>query len=145
MSIVNFLDDTQKQAILDAIVSAEKGSSAEIRVHLDSMCLGNPVTAAVKQFSKLDMQNTADRNGVLIYVAYKSRKCAIVGDEGINNVVPINFWDDCYALMTSHFKSNDFGGGIAAATYKVGEKLKEFFPYKEDDVNELSDEISFGK
>ena len=59
--------------------------------------------------------------------------------------MPINFWDECYAVMTSHFKDNDFGGGIAAATIKVGEKLKEFFPYEDDDTNELSDEISFGR
>lgn len=145
MSVVNFLSEEQKQTILNAISDAENGSSAEIRVHLDSMCLGNPVTAAVKQFAKLEMDKTRDRNGVLIYVAYKSRKCAIVGDKGINDVVGENFWDDCYHLMTEHFKTSDFGGGIAAAVLKVGDKLKEFFPYYEGDVNELPDDISFGK
>lgn len=145
MSVVNFLNEKQKQDILDAIVTAEKGTSAEIRVHLDSMCLGNPVTAAIKQFNKLDMDKTKERNGVLVYVAYKSRKCAIIGDEGINKVVEPTFWDDCYGVMTSHFKSDDFGEGIAAAVLKAGEKLKEFFPYQSDDKNELPDEISFGK
>lgn len=145
MGVKNFLSESQKQDIVNAIVTAENGTSAEVRVHLDSMCLGNPVTAAIKQFDQLGMHNTKDKNGVLIYVAYKSRKCAIVGDEGINAVVPANFWDECYATMTTHFKSDDFGGGIAAAILKVGEKLKEFFPYQSDDVNELSDEISFGK
>lgn len=145
MSVVNFLNEKQKQDILDAIVTAEKGTSAEIRVHLDSMCLGNPVTAAIKQFNKLDMDKTKERNGVLVYVAYKSRKCAIIGDEGINKVVESTFWDECYSAMTSHFKSDDFGGGIAAAVLKAGEKLKEFFPYQSDDKNELPDEISFGK
>lgn len=145
MSTVNFLNEEQKQEILRAIEGAENGTSAEIRVHLDSMCLGNPVTAAVKQFTALNMQNTKERNGVLVYVAYKSRKCAIVGDEGINNIVEATFWDDCYHLMSNHFKNNDFSGGISAAVTKAGNKLKELFPYQSDDVNELSDEISFGK
>lgn len=145
MKVANFLDETNKQNIVDAITKAEKGSSAEIRVHLDSTCLGNPITAAIKEFKRLNMQNTKDRNGVLVYVAYKSRKCAIVGDEGINTVVPADFWDECYSVMTSRFKENDFGGGIAASVAKVGEKLKEYFPYQDDDTNELSNEISFGK
>lgn len=145
MGAVNFLTEIQKQDIMDAIVKAEKGTSAEIRVHLDSMCLGNPVTAAIKQFNALAMDKTQERNGVLVYVAYKSRKCAIVGDDGINKMVEPTFWDECYQLMATHFKSDDFGGGIAAAVLKAGEKLKEFFPYQSGDVNELSDEISFGK
>lgn len=145
MSVVNFLDNTNKQNIINAITNAEDGSSAEIRVHLDSTCLGNPITAAIKEFNRLGMKNTKDRNGVLVYVAYKSRKCAIVGDEGINSVVPANFWDECYSIMTSHFKENDFGGGIAASIAKVGEKLKEYFPYQDDDTNELPNDISFGK
>lgn len=145
MGVVNFLTETQKQEIIDAISTAEKGTSAEIRVHLDSMCLGNPVTAAIKQFNALGMDKTKERNAVLVYVAYKSRKCAIIGDDGINKVVGETFWDDCYQSMSTHFKNNDFGGGIAAAVLKSGEKLKEFFPYQSDDVNELSDEISFGK
>ncbi|MEG0499585.1 MAG: TPM domain-containing protein [Rikenellaceae bacterium] len=145
MSTTNFLNEQQKQTIMNAIAEAEKDSSAEIRVHLDSMCLGNPVTAAIKQFNALKMHDTKEHNGVLVYVAYKSRKCAIVGDEGINKLVDPKFWDECYNLMATHFKIDDFGGGIAAAVLKAGEKLKEFFPYQSDDVNELSDEISFGK
>lgn len=145
MAADKFFSDEQKNEIVAAIISAEKGTSAEIRVHIDSMCLGNPLNAAIKEFGRLEMTKTKDRNGVLIYIAYKSKKCAIVGDEGINNVVTPEFWDECYHLMVDNFRVGDFSKGIALAVGKAGDKLKEFFPYQSDDVNELPDDISFGK
>lgn len=145
MAITNFFSEQEKQQIINAIKAAEKDTSAEIRVHLDSMCLANPLNAAVKEFNRLGMFNTKDRNGVLVYVAHKSRKCAILGDEGINSRVSPDFWDECNALMVQHFKNKQFAEGISAAIAKAGEKLKEFFPYQDDDINELPDDISFGK
>ncbi|MFQ5693423.1 MAG: TPM domain-containing protein, partial [Nitrospinota bacterium] len=73
-----------------------------------------------------------------------SRRFAILGDEGINRVVPENFWEDVKDLMAERFREGDFGGGMVQGIARVGEKLHEFFPWQSDDVNELSDEISFG-
>lgn len=145
MAADKFFNEEQKNEIVAAIVSAETGTSAEIRVHIDSMCLGNPLNAAIREFARLDMTKTKDRNGVLIYIAYKSKKCAILGDEGINNVVTPEFWDECYHIMVDNFRNGDFSKGIALAVAKAGDKLKEFFPYQSDDTNELPDDISFGK
>ncbi len=139
-----FLTEQEQRQIVDAIVTAEKGTSAEIRVHIDAVCKGDAIQAALVEFRNLKMDRTAEHNGVLVYVAHESKKCAIIGDSGINNKVEDHFWNDCYELMVTHFKKEEFAEGIAAAILKAGEKLKQFFPYQEDDVNELSDEISFG-
>ncbi len=143
--VKDFFSAEEQQTIVNAIAAAEKGTVAEIRVHLDSVCLGNPISSALKLFHKLGMDKTAEHNGVLIYVAYKSRKCAIIGDSGINAVVGDGFWDECYKLMTDNFREGDFVSGISLAIERAGDKLKEFFPYKDGDINELPDEISFGK
>ena len=90
------------------------------------------------------MDKTEQRNGVLLYIAVESKQFAILGDEGINAKVSEDFWDLEKELMLSHFKKAEYTKGIELAILKVGEKLKEFFPYQEDDTNELSDEISKG-
>lgn len=92
----------------------------------------------------LEMDKTELRNGILIYVAVESKKIAIIGDEGINNLVPKNFWDEELAMLISYFKASNFTKGLELTILKIGEKLKEFFPYQKDDSNELSDEISKG-
>ena len=95
-------------------------------------------------FFALGMDKTALRNGVLIYLACESKKFAVIGDKGINDLVPENFWDDVILAMTEEFRAGRFAEGLSAAAVMAGEKLKEFFPYQEDDVNEQPDEISFG-
>ncbi len=140
-----FLSKEEQSQIVNAIIAAEKGTSAEIRVHVDSVCKGDPMESALKEFTRLKMDQTAEHNGVLVYVAHQSRKCAIIGDSGINERVGETFWYDCYELMVAYFKKGEFAKGIAEAVLKTGDKLKEFFPYQKDDVNELPDEISFGK
>ena len=77
-------------------------------------------------------------------MAVKDRKFAIIGDEGINSMVAENFWDEMLHLMAVHFKRSEYVEGIRAAITHSGKKLKKFFPYQQDDVNELSDDISYG-
>ena len=91
------------------------------------------------------MHKTALRNGVLIYLSTNDRKFAIIGDSGINAVVPAGFWNDVKELMIGNFSKGNLTEGFVQGIGKVGEKLKEFFPYQKDDVNELPDEISYGK
>jgi uncharacterized membrane protein len=68
----------------------------------------------------------------------------ICGDQGINDLVPADFWDSTKDLMASHFKSGDFATGLVSGIAKVGEQLKTYFPLQENDQNELSNEISKG-
>ena len=91
------------------------------------------------------MHKTKERNGVLFYLAVGNRKFAILGDAGINKVVPENFWDEIKNKMLEYFKEGDFAIGLAEGISMAGHQLSEHFPYQKDDVNELSDEISFGK
>jgi len=100
---------------------------------------------AAFMFEKLKMHKTELRNGVLFYLAVKDRKFAILGDAGLNASVPDGFWDNIKETMVSHFKDGDFAGGLSKGILMSGEQLKTHFPYQTDDVNELSDDISFGK
>ena len=144
MSVKNFFTKEEQKQIVTAIQAAEKETSGEIRLHLESRCKGDPLQRAILIFQKLKMHQTKQRSGTLIYLAVKDRKFAIFGDEGINKVVPENFWEDVKEIMRDHFSKGEFLQGILAGIERIGEKLKTYFPYQQDDVNELSDEISMG-
>ena len=145
MSVKNFFTKEQKEEIMQAIRDAEKETSGEIRLHIESKCKKDPLEKAVQLFGKLKMNKTLQRNGTLIYLAVNDKKFAIFGDGGINRIVPDNYWQDVRDVMQEYFEKNEFTKGIVKAITMIGEKLKEFFPYQEDDVNELSDEISIGE
>lgn len=143
-SAKNFLSKEERQQIVDAIKEAELNTSGEIRVHIENTCRGDVLERATYWFYKMGMTKTELRNGVLFYLAVKSRKFAIVGDEGINNAVPDDFWEKIKATMALHFQQRDFAIGLAKGITEAGKALKKYFPHQSDDVNELSDEISFG-
>ncbi len=144
MGIKSFLTKDQQSAIVQAIADAEKATSGEIRVHLESSCKGDVLDNAAYIFKKLKMHKTALRNGVLIYLAVNDRKFAILGDAGINAKVPEDFWDQIKETMTVHFVNGDFTTGLTQGIQMVGDKLKAYFPIMSNDTNELSNEISFG-
>lgn len=141
----NFFSREQQETILLAVKNAELDTSGEIRVHIENKCHGDVLDRAALVFDKLHMQNTKQRNGVLIYLSIENRKFAVLGDAGINAVVPENFWDDIKNGMIRHFREGRFTEGLAEAIERAGLQLKKHFPYQKDDVNELPDEISFGK
>jgi len=145
MSVKNFFTTQEKEDITIAIKNAELDTSGEIRVHIEETCRGDARDRAAYIFDKLNMQKTEQRNGVLFYLALKNRKFSILGDAGINSVVPENFWDDIRDIMLDHFRENNFVDGLVEGITMAGQQLKKHFPYQMDDVNELSDEISFGK
>ncbi len=142
--VEEFLTSTQEKEIIEAIKMAEKNTSGEIRVHLEKTTEKPPFDRAIEVFHMLKMDQTELRNGVLFYVAIESKKFAIIGDEAINDKVPNDFWDAEKQVLLSHFSKGEFAQGLKETITKAGEKLKEFFPYQSDDINELSDEISKG-
>ena len=143
--VEQLLSEENKTKIMNAIQEAEKNTSGEVRVHIESSAKGKaPLDRAVELFDELGMFETKLRNGVLIYVALDDRQFAVIGDQGINEKVEEDFWDKGKDEMTTYFKQGDIIGGIVFFTEHIGSKLKEFFPYQENDVNELSDEISIG-
>jgi len=144
-SVKRLFTKEEEQRIKQAIMNAELDTSGEIRVHIENTCNGDVMDRAAYVFEKLQMHKTKLRNGVLIYLAVKNRKFAIIGDKGINEVVPDNFWDDIKQNMLNNFRNNEFTKGIAEAINRAGKQLKAHFPYQSEDKNELSDEISFGQ
>ena len=140
----NLFSAKDKETLIQAIKEAEKRSSAEIRIHIENHCSGAVLDRATAVFHKLDMHKTELRNGVLIYLALKDRQTAIIGDQGINAMVSRDFWKNCYDSMAKHFAEGDFVGGIVSAIKNFQDDLGKLFPHQPDDVNELSDEISFG-
>lgn len=143
MSAKTFFSEDQRNAIQQAIAEAELNTSGEIRVHVDTNCPNDPMEQAIAVFGALKMHETALRNGVLFYLATDDKKFAILGDQGINEAVPADFWDSIRDEMIRHFKEHDFAQGLCQGIARAGEKLKYHFPFHEADTNELSNDISF--
>ena len=141
----SLLSEEQEQALVDAITQAELNTSGEIRIHLERSTGNSSAEQKAKQwFGKLEMHKTAEKNGVLFYLAIQDRQLALWAGEGINEKVPANFWQEIVDLMISEFKVGHFSEGLIAGVEKTGKALGEFFPRQEDDVDELSNELSIG-
>lgn len=143
MSPEKYFTQAQKDAMVTAIEEAEKCTSGEIRVHFQNHCQTDPLDNAVEIFEKLKMHETEQRNGVLIFIALQDKKMAILGDAGINAKVSDNFWDNIKNRMVNKFKSGQICEGICEAVKETGIQLKTYFPYQKDDINELSNDLSF--
>jgi uncharacterized membrane protein len=143
MKAADFFTSDQKQLIENAIFESEQGTSAEIRIHVESYFKGNILDRAATVFALLNMHKTGSRNGVLIYLSIENKQFAILGDAGINNLVPENFWADIKIVMEDCFKRSEFAKGLVLGVKMAGEQLKKHFPHQKDDINELPNEISF--
>ncbi|MBE2894085.1 TPM domain-containing protein [Spirabiliibacterium falconis] len=136
-------------AVEAAIAALEKRSSAELRVFIeknakfsDMLERTTPVVARAEQiFQELGMQQTAAHNGVLIYVALNQRQCAVIGDRGIDCYVQADFWQQCCDAISMHASIDQLSHGIIHAIGLIGDKLAVHFPYQDDDVNELPNEV----
>jgi len=142
--MIDFFTEAQGNQIVKAIQRAEMTSSGEVRVHLEDNCKGKVLEEAKKTFHKLQMHKTERRNGVIIFLAPERKEFAIYGDEGINKVVPENYWQDVRDVLQRNFRKGDFAQGVVEAVDLVGEKLRTYFPGVKDDINELPDDISYG-
>jgi uncharacterized membrane protein len=145
MKASSFFSKEQQAQILASVRQAEKATSGEIRVHIESTAKADVLDRAAWLFNKLGMSKTSERNGVLFYLAVNDRKFAIIGDAGINSKVPAGFWNEISELLSNNFKEGRFTEGLSQGIIMAGDQLKKYFPCCEDDINELSDEISFNK
>ncbi|MBK9273013.1 MAG: TPM domain-containing protein [Flavobacteriales bacterium] len=139
-----FLTPAERERVKAAIAQAEHATSGELRVHLEDRCEEDVLDHAAFIFDELGMHRTAARNGVLIYVSVGDHRLAVIGDAGINAVVPPNFWNDVLGVLRLHFAAGRHADGLCEAARMVGEKLKAHFPRRSDDRNELPDDISIG-
>lgn len=143
MSAKKNFNKQQLDDIKLCVQNAELQTSGEIRVHIEETCKVDVLDRAAFIFRKLGMTKTELRNGVLIYIAIKNRKFAIIGDAGINSKVPADFWDKTKNIMFDNFRDGFFTEGLCQAVMLAGEQLKRHFPHQRDDINELPDEVSF--
>ncbi|MFN4298374.1 MAG: TPM domain-containing protein [Thermaurantimonas sp.] len=140
----DFLSPEEVERIEKAIEEAERVTSGEIRIHITSkQDYDEILLAAVDKFAELGMDNTQERNGVLIFICPVRKEFAIIGDEGINRVVGQDFWDATRDVMLAEFKKGRFADGIIRGVKQAGESLAKFFPGKKSGVNELPNHISY--
>lgn len=143
MSPENYFTQEQKETMVKAIQEAERNTSGEIRIHFENRCENEVFECAKEAFIRLNMHQTAQRNGILFYIALEDKKLAILGDTGINAKVPENFWDDIKNGMIEKFRTGHICEGVCRGVKETGVQLKKYFPYQQNDVNELPDDISF--
>jgi len=140
--VEDFLTAEEEGKIVATIKDAEESTSGEIRVHLEKQSTKDCLEHAKEIFHLLRMDETADKNGVLFYIAVHSHQFAIIGDEGIDKVVPDNFWTSVKDTVTREFSKGNNADGLIKGIIETGEKLKHYFPYHSEDTNELTDDIS---
>ena len=139
---MSIFSEKEQQLISEAVESAERFTSGEIRICVEKTCSEPVLDRAATYFKKLGMNKTGQRNGVLIYIATQDKQFAIIGDAGINKLVPHDFWDSTKDAMLGYFKEGNMTGGIIAGVKIAGEQLQTFYPYLDGDVNELPNEIT---
>ncbi|MBC7694878.1 MAG: TPM domain-containing protein [Burkholderiales bacterium] len=137
------LSSTDEARLIEAIKSAESKTSGELRVHIEETCDGDALEACKKMFAVLNMHQTKDRNGILFFLAIKSKSFAVWGDEGIHKKVTEEFWEDITECAIGYFKRHDLISGLEKAVEMCGEKLHLYFPLEHDDKDELTNDISY--
>lgn len=144
MKVSEFVSSSDEKEIIAAIQEAELDTSGEIRVHIEHQCEGDRFEHALEIFEKLEMHKTKLSNGVLIYVSIDDHQLVILGDKGINDVVPQGFWESTRDEILREFKGGNYKQGLINGILEAGKQLKAHFPYQSDDTNELNNEISKG-
>lgn len=141
---MGIFSDNELERIQNAVEEAERFTSGEIRICVEQSCKEPVLDRAANYFNELGMDKTVQRNGVLIYIAVKDHQFAIIGDAGINKAVPDDFWESTKNAMLEHFKQGNLAEGVITGVLRAGEQLKTFFPFQDEDINELPDHIVFG-
>ena len=142
----SFFSKIDEPRIVEAIKAAEPRSRGEIRIHITEKAVSDVIKEATAIFERLGMAATAERNGLLILVAPKSQKFAVLGDSGITSCAGTGVLDEIAASMTTAFREGRFTEGLVGAVERAGALLSVHFPPidGQGDQDELSNEISRG-
>ena len=138
-----FLSDDELYRVTTKVAAAENMTSAEIKLVIVKHCLTDIKRKALKIFKKYKLDQTAQRNCVLILVVTTNRQLLVYGDQGIHEKVGQNFWEEIEKSITVKFKENKMGDGLSAGIHLIGAKLAQYFPFQSDDTNEISDDVVF--
>jgi len=142
--VEDFLTAVEESHIIEAIKTAEKNTSGEIRVHLEKTSDKDPFDRAKELFSFLRMHETKDQNGILFYVAVDDKQFAVLGDVGIDKVVASGFWNSIKNTVVSRFSEGNYALGLQEGILETGKKMQEYFPHQSNDSDELPNDISLG-
>ena len=145
MKAIDHFTPEERERIKQAVHHAEALTSGEIRIYIEDKCKADVLDRAAFVFAEMLMHKTEQRNGVLIYLALHDKKFAIIGDAGIHAKVGDDFWNNIKHQMTEHFKEMRFTEGLVYGIMEAGKALQQHFPPADNDNNELSDDIVFGK
>ena len=143
-----FFSTEENEQIVHSIREAERQTSGEIRIFVEGRCkYVDALDRAAEIFDNLEMEKTDLRNGVLFYIAIKDKQLAIFADKGIHEATNGDkYWKDAVTEILTVFSRDSLVTGIVTSIHKIGQTLKDHFPYDKDvDKNELPDEIIFGK
>jgi uncharacterized membrane protein len=141
-----FLTPDEAATVVAAIRECELLTSGEIRIFMETKnAYVNPIDRAKEVFSQLEMHKTKIHSGVLIYVATQDKEMCVLADKGINEKVDANVWNEAVLIMQRAFSQNKFVDGLVDCVQFIGTLLQQYFPYNENDKNELPDNIVFGK
>ncbi len=143
----SLFNEEDTRLIAKAIRHAEQRTSGEVRVFVESRCSWvDAIDRTAEIFFTLKMEQTEQRNAVLVYVALKDHQLAVFGDEGIHKKVGAEYWNNVVREMLASFDKQYYAKGIAECVIQIGDALTKHFPFERDtDRNELPDEIVFGK
>lgn len=132
-------------SLVEAICIAERDSTGEIRIHIDTQTTGNNAEKALETFQTLGMTQTQDRNAVLFHINFSQSYLTILGDQGIHRYVKQEFWDQMHDRITARFAKKEYYDALYQEILNTGQELKKYFPHNETtrNQNELSNEISF--
>ncbi len=141
MKTRHFIKQLDRNLIETAIRDAERRTSGEIRVLIHHKPVEDVVAFAQREFLRLGMQKTRERNAVLIVVAPLSQKFGVIGDEAVHQKCGETFWQELAGAMAGHFKQGNFTAGLRHGIEHAGALLAEHFPRRSGDKNELPDQI----
>jgi uncharacterized membrane protein len=145
MRTKQFLSKLEHDQIIAAIRAAESKTSGEIRVYIQRGKLkADPLISAQKKFRRLRMDKTSERNAVLIFIAPRAHKFAVVGDKAIHERCGEQFWQRVVDGMREHFQKEKFTRAVVEGVEEVGKLLGIHFPRTAMPSNELPDEIVEG-
>ncbi len=128
MNVKHFFTHLEHERIHRAIVAAESGTSGDIVLYISHAKIEDPLAAANEQFRKLNLETASNKNSLLIFLAPKLQKFAIVGGTALHDKVGQGWWDELVALLTFHFKDKHYTEGLIATIDRAGAALKKHFP-----------------
>lgn len=141
----NFFSNQESDILVGQIAGIEQNTIGELRIHVEDLCDQDPYQRAVEVFNKLEMYKTVSKSGILIYLATEDKKLAIIGDKGIHDKVGTDYWTKIVVEVKQLFNQKSVFDGVNYGVEQVGKVLIEHFPEHNKPVNELSNEISYGR